>query len=64
MDKDLLDALLSKLAADLDSRDGDAAINTIRVIEDVAGPGFTDHLVNGLIKAGMRRALSVGITAV
>lgn len=62
MDQDLIKALLSQLRADVARRDGEAAVRTIGWIRVVAGPEFTDRLVNELLKIGLRRAAGLGIT--
>ena len=62
MDQDLIEALLSQLRADVARHDGEAAVRTIAWIRVVAGPEFTDRLVNELLKIGLRHAAGLGIT--
>jgi hypothetical protein len=61
MDPDLIEGLLSQLKKDIARRDGDAAVRTIEWIRTVAGPEFTDRLVNELVQIGLRRAAGLGI---
>ena len=62
MDQVLIEGLLSQLKEDIARRDGEAAVRTIGWIRVVAGPEFTDRLVNELLKIGLRRAAGLGIT--
>ena len=47
--------LLDLLAAALDRRDGQEAVNVIHQLRVVAGPTWTDQLIDELIAAGLRR---------
>ena len=62
MGQDRVENLLSQLRADIARRDGEAAVRTIAWIRVVAGPEFTERLVNELLKIGLRRAAGLGIT--
>jgi hypothetical protein len=62
MDQDLITGLLCQLREDVARRDGEAAVRTIEWIRVVAGPEFTDRLVNELLTIGLRRAAGLGIT--
>jgi hypothetical protein len=53
-------ALLEQLRNDVSRQDGDAAVRTIQMIRIVAGPEFTDRLVNELLNIGLRRAAGHG----
>jgi hypothetical protein len=61
MDPDLIEGLLSQLKEDVSRRDGESAVRTVEWIRVVAGPEFTDRLVNELIEIGLRRAADLGI---
>jgi hypothetical protein len=61
MDPDLIEGLLSQLKEDISRRDGESAVRTVEWIRVVAGPEFTDRLVNELIQIGLRRAAGLGI---
>ena len=60
MDQDLITGLLCQLREDVARRDGEAAVRTIEWIRVVAGPEFTDRLVNELLAIGLRRAAGLG----
>ncbi|MEU4694327.1 hypothetical protein [Actinoplanes sp. NPDC023714] len=52
-----LNVLLSRLAADIERRDGDAAVNTLEKIHAV-NPAFAELLIFHLAEAGVRRILA------
>ncbi len=62
MDQGLIEGLLFQVHEDIARHDGEAAVRTIGWIRVVAGPEFTDRLVNELLKIGLRRAAGLGIT--
>lgn len=62
MSQALIDGLLFQLKEDVARRDGEAAVRTINQIRMVAGPGFTDRLVNELLMISLGRAAGIGIT--
>ena len=47
--------LLDLLAGALQHRDGKAAVNILHQLRVVAGPAWTDKLIDDLIAAGLRR---------
>ena len=62
MDQGLFYSLMSQLREDVDRQDGEAAVRTLEWIRVVAGPEFTDRLIDELLKIGLRRAADLGIT--
>lgn len=61
MDQGLFYRLMSQLREDVDRQDGEAAVRTLEMIRVVAGPEFTDCLIEELLKIGLRRAAGLGI---
>jgi hypothetical protein len=61
MDQGLFYSLMSQLRKDVDRQDGEAAVRTLEQIRTVAGPEFTDRLIDELLKIGLRRAAGLGI---
>ena len=51
----VIDYLLDLLGGALDRRDGNEAVNLLHQLRVVAGPTWTDQLIDDLITAGLHR---------